>query len=66
MSVLKQLTHGASKVTLSYELNNVLLQVCAQITKQMILELLALQLKKTFSHLNCAGFNIVLHFLKDQ
>ncbi len=48
MSVLKQLTHGASKVTLSDELNNVLLQVWAQITKQMILKLLALQLKNTF------------------
>lgn len=42
MSVLKQLTHGASKVTLSDWLNNVLLQVCVQITKQIILELLAL------------------------
>lgn len=37
MSVLKQRTRGASRVMLLDELDNVLLWVCAQNTKQMIL-----------------------------
>lgn len=59
MSVLKQRTHGASRVMFLDELDNVLLWVCAQNTKKMILVPLAFQsfikniTKKTFlpSHL---------------
>lgn len=59
MSVLKQRTYGASRVMLLDELDNVLLWVSAQNTKQMILvpqafhSLKKKQKKKTFlpSHL---------------